>query len=243
MIQHNLPAGAVRSRPSVSHGPLRPGRGSFALGTGRSPRRQPHVPCMWKRRRVDPRLVQVQVRPPAGAVRSRSSVSHGPLRRGSFALGTGRSPRRKPHVPCMWKRLAGRPTAGAGPSPPTSRRSGCDAPSFCIGRSLAPWIIRTRHGPQPEEIAACALHVEAAGGSTHGWRRPKSTHHSLAVSRRCNAPSFCIGRALAPWIIRTRHAAARGESRTCLACGSGWRVDPRVTHGWCRPKSAHQQAL
>jgi len=78
-------------------------------------------------------------------------------------------------VPCMWKRLAGRPTAGAvpSPSPPTSRR--CKVPSFCIGRALAPWIIRTRQGPQPEEIAACALHVEAAVGSTHGWCKSKST--------------------------------------------------------------------
>ena len=76
----------------------------------------------------------------------------------------------------MWKRLAGRPTAGAGPltSPPTSRR--CKAAAYCIGRSLAPWIIRTRCGPRPEEKAACALHVEAAGGSTDGWCGPKSTH-------------------------------------------------------------------
>jgi hypothetical protein len=59
-----------------------------------------------------------------------------------------------------------RATAGAGPSPPTSRR--CKVPSFGIGRSLAPWIIRTRYGPQPEEKAACALHVEAPGGSIHG---------------------------------------------------------------------------
>jgi hypothetical protein len=48
--------------------------------------------------RVDPRLVRAQVHPPlrlppAGAVRSRPFVSDGPLRRGSFALGTGRSPR------------------------------------------------------------------------------------------------------------------------------------------------------
>ena len=37
--------------------------------------------------------------------------------------------------------------------------------------SLAPWIIRTGDGPQPEVKAACALHVEPpqAGGSTHGW--------------------------------------------------------------------------
>ncbi len=65
--------------------------------------------------RVDPRvtsgMVQTQVPPPAGAVRSRRFVSDGPLRRGSFALGTGRS---------------------------------------------------------PEEKAACALHVQAPGGSTHG---------------------------------------------------------------------------
>ena len=76
------------------------------------------------------------------------------------------SPRRKPHVPCMWSRLARRPTAGAGPSPPTSTR--CKVPSFCIGRAFLPWIIRTRYGPQPEEKAACSLHVEAPGGPTHG---------------------------------------------------------------------------
>ena len=32
-------------------------------------------------------------------------------------------------------------------------------PSFCIGRAFLPWIIRTRYGPQPEEKAACSLHV------------------------------------------------------------------------------------
>ena len=73
---------------------------------------------------------------------------------------------RKPHVPCVWNRLAGRPTGGAGPSPPTSTR--CKVPSFCIGRAILPWIIRTRYGAQPEEKAACALHVEAPGGPTHG---------------------------------------------------------------------------
>ena len=72
--------------------------------------------------------------------------------------------RRKPHVHSMWKRLAGRPTAGAGPSPPTSTR--CKVPSFCIGRAFLPWIIRTRYGPQPEEEekAACSLHLEALVG-------------------------------------------------------------------------------
>jgi hypothetical protein len=54
------------------------------------------------------------------------------------------------------------------------------APTFGIGRALAPWIIRTRYGPQPEEKAACALHVEAPGGPPHGWCRPKSTkQHAL----------------------------------------------------------------
>ena len=52
--------------------------------------------------RAYPRLVQAQVHPPARAVRSRLFVSAGPFCRGSFALGTGRSPRRKPHVHCMW---------------------------------------------------------------------------------------------------------------------------------------------
>ena len=28
-----------------------------------------------------------------------------------------------------------------------------------------------------------------------------------------------------------------------IACGSAWRADPRVTHGWCRPRSTHQHAL
>jgi hypothetical protein len=53
-----------------------------------------------------------------------------------------------------------------GPSPPTSTR--CKVPSFCTGRAFLPWIIRTRYGPQPEEKAACSLHVEAPGGPTHG---------------------------------------------------------------------------
>ena len=69
------------------------------------------------------------------------------------------------HLTHMWKRLAGRPTGGAGPSPPTSKR--CKPPSFAIGQSLAPWIIRIGHGPQSDEQAACALRVEAPGGSTH----------------------------------------------------------------------------
>ena len=106
--QVHPPARAVRSRPFVSAGPFC--RGSFALGTGRSPRRKPHVHCMWKRLAGtgDARLVhwQAQVHPPARAVRSRPFVSAGPFCRGSFPLGTGRSPRRKPHVHCMWKRLA-----------------------------------------------------------------------------------------------------------------------------------------
>ena len=41
------------------------------------------------------------------------------------------------------------------PSPPTSAR--CRVPSFCIGRAILLWIIRTTHGPQLEEKAACAL--------------------------------------------------------------------------------------
>ena len=126
------------------------------------------IPCgsAW---RADPRLVQAPVHPPARAVRSRPFVSAGPFFRGSW---------RKPHVHCMWKRLAGRPAVGAGPSPPTCTR--CKVPSFCIGRAFLPWIIRNRYGPQPEEKAARSLHVEAPGGPTRGGCRPKSTHlHAL----------------------------------------------------------------
>jgi hypothetical protein len=42
---------------------------------------------------------------------------------------------------------------------------GCDRVSAF---AFLPWIIRTRYGPQPEEKAACSLHVEAPGGPTHG---------------------------------------------------------------------------
>ena len=65
---------------------------------------------MWKRLAgrptADPRLVRAQVHPAGSAVRSRHGpfVSAGPFCRGSFALGTGRSPRRKPHGHCMWTR-------------------------------------------------------------------------------------------------------------------------------------------
>ena len=106
--------------------------------------------------RVDPRVALAQVHPPARAVRPRPLVSDSPLRRGSFALGTGRIPMSKPHVPCMWKRRAGRPAGGADPSPPTSTRCS-KAPSFGIGQSLAAWIIRPRYGPQPDEQAACGF--------------------------------------------------------------------------------------
>ncbi len=101
---------------------------------------------------------------------------------------------------CMCRRLAGRPTNdqrdGANPSPPTSRR--CKVPSFCIGRSLAPWIIRTRHGPQPEEKAACALRVEplASDSSTRGWCGPEPTHQQALWVPLCgpvvrDAPVSC----------------------------------------------------
>ena len=133
-------------------------------------------------------------------------TAHGRSRR---MLATAR---RKPHVHSMWKRLAGRPTAGAGPSPPTSTR--CKVPSFCIGRAFLPWIIRTRYGPQPEEKAACSLHVEAPGGPTHGGPTV-GAGPSPPTSTRCKVPSFCIGRpisvcamwavacgqSLAPWLI------------------------------------------
>jgi hypothetical protein len=120
----HLPASAVRPRGWRSDSRLR--RGSFALGTGRSPMSKPHFSCVWKRLAGrptgDPRVVRAQVHLPASAVRPRGWRSDSDLRRDSFALGTGRSPMSKPHVPCVWKRLAGRPTGGAGPSPLTSKR-------------------------------------------------------------------------------------------------------------------------
>ena len=94
----------------------------------------------------------------------------GGLHRGSFAWYPGRNLTRKLHGHCMWKRLAGRPTADPrlvqAQVHPAGKR--CKVPSFCIGRALAAWIIRTRYGPQPDEKAAWSLHVEAPGGSPHG---------------------------------------------------------------------------
>ena len=82
---------------------------------GPQPEEKVHGHCMRKRLAgrptADPRLVQAHVHPAGSAVRSRPFVSAGPFCRGSFALGTGRSPRRKPHGHRMWKRLPGRPTA------------------------------------------------------------------------------------------------------------------------------------
>ena len=52
--------------------------------------------------RVDPRAARAQVHllVPASAVRPRGSDSDSRLRRGSFAVGTGHSPKRMSHVPC-----------------------------------------------------------------------------------------------------------------------------------------------
>ena len=86
--QVHPPARAVRSRPFVSAGPFC--RGSFALGTGRSPMSRPHARCVWKRLPVDPRVARGQVHPPAGALRRRTArdwTVHSRL----FALRTGAS--------------------------------------------------------------------------------------------------------------------------------------------------------
>ena len=92
---------------------------------------------------------------------------------GSGHLGTQFHPR-----PFLYYNRVDKPAclrvARAQVHPPLSKR--CKAPSFAIGQSLAPWIIRPRYGPQPDEQAACALLVEAPGGSTHGWRWRKSTY-------------------------------------------------------------------
>ena len=126
-------------------------------------------------------MVRAQVRPPASAKRPRGSGSVGRLRRGSFALGMRRNRKRNSRVPCVWKRLAGRPSRGAGtrgrrpqsphwhPVPPTSKR--CGAPSFGPGirHPLEPWIIRIGPGAQPDQPdlenlkAACASDSDARG--------------------------------------------------------------------------------
>jgi hypothetical protein len=116
----------------------------------------------------------------------------------------------------VWKRLACRPTgtAGAGPSPPTSKR--CQAPSLAIGQSLAPWTIRIRPGTQPEEKAACSLHVEAPGGPTYGQPAVASgAGPSPPTCTRCKVPSFGIVRAFLPWIIRTRSGPQPEEKAAC----------------------------
>ena len=184
-------------------------------------------------------MVRAQVHPPASAVRPRASGSDGPLRRGSFALGTGRRPMSKPHVPCVRKRLAGRPTDGAaGPSPPTSRR--CKASWLAIGRSLAPWIIGPRYRPQPDEQAACAFNLISMWKRLAG-RPMVGAGPSPPTSRRCKAPCFGIGRSLAPWIIRPRYGTPPDEQ---AACALRAEAPGGSTHGWRRgAKSTHQQAL
>ena len=134
----------------------------------------------------------------------------------------------------------GRPTPGADPSPPTSRR--CNkAPSFGIGRSLAPWIIRRRYGPQPDEQAACAFNL------IYMWKRlagrpAGGAGASPPTSTRCKAPSFGIGQSLAAWIIRPRYGPQPDEQAACAldveAPGGSTR-----TRGWRWRKSTHQHAL
>ena len=62
---------------------------------------------------------------------------------------------------------------------------------------------------------ACASAWRADPRVTHGWCRPTATHqHALY-----KVPSFSIGRAFLPWIIRTRHGpqpeANIGVQRLC----------------------------
>ncbi len=56
-------------------------------------------------------------------------------------------------------------------------------------------------------LIACGSAWRADPRPTHGWCRPKSTQQAarLSLRKRCNVPSFCIGRAFLPWIIRTRY--------------------------------------
>ena len=82
---------------------------------------------------------------------------------------------------------------------------------------------------------------------TAWWVDPRlargQVHLPAGAAFKLKAPWLAIGQSVAPWIIRKVRAAARGESRMLIACGTAWRVAPRLTHGWCRPKSTQQEAL
>ena len=218
-------ARAVRSRPFVSAGPFC--RGSFALGPGRSPRRKPHVHSMGKRLAGrptgDPRLVQApgQVHPPASGKRHCASGSDSRLRRGSFASGPGRTPLSMPHVPCVGKRLAGRPTADTGPTQPT-RDWTADSRSFALGTGASP--MRKPH---------CALGVVPPAGQQRAKARREykkqagqaQNHTSIArdlPSKMADAPRKRDTRARkkrrkgvtpAPPATRQSHDQHHGSSR------------------------------
>ena len=85
---------------------------------------------------------------------SRLGAPSSRLRRGSFALGTGRtgSPMRKPHVPCEWSRLAGRPSHGAGPSPPTSASKCNEHAAFSSSSGCGPYLVRMIQGKKARPI-------------------------------------------------------------------------------------------
>ena len=59
-------------------------------------------------------------------------------------------------------------------------------------------------------LIACGSAWRADPRVTHGWCRPKSTHQQA-----CKVPSFCIGRAFLPWIIRTRSGPQPEEKAAC----------------------------
>ena len=80
---------------------------------------------------------------------------------GLSAWHPGLNPTRKPHEPCLWSRLSGRPkvsllhsACGSRPTRTTTRSGSCGRPSLLSGRSIAPWVIRMAPGPQPDAQAA-----------------------------------------------------------------------------------------
>jgi hypothetical protein len=103
----------------------------------RPPMRESHAPCVWKRgsKRLagrptgDPRAVRAQVHPPANGITPHGWRSDSRLRRGSFALGTGRTPMGMSHLSCVC--VTGRPRAWRPPEDCRSDHGKCPHRSQC----------------------------------------------------------------------------------------------------------------
>ena len=143
---------------------------------------------------------------------------------------------RKPHVPCEWSRLAGRPSHGAGPSPPTSASKCNEHAAFSSSSGCGPYLVRMIHGKKARPIQKDGtLQRVLVGGPGpaptvgHPWVGPpgaSTCNEHAAFSSGCG-----------PYLVRMIHGKkARpiqkdGTFNTARAGGWTWACTSRGSKG------------